>query len=98
MIGAVSRAPSPKPPTTTLTVAPSPLPILSTVILDVYKRQHLALAFAQNRQRKLKLPAYVPVLLFLREHIKTIVGKEPPHLAELVQAHFANVKLSLIHI
>ncbi len=29
---------------------------------------------------------------FLREHIKTIVGKEPPHLAELVQAHFANAK------
>ena len=54
--------------------------------------QHLALAFAQNRQRKLKLPAYVPVLLFLREHIKTLVGKEPPHLAELVQAHFANAK------
>lgn len=54
--------------------------------------QHLALAFAQNRQRKLKLPAYVPVLLFLREHIKTIAGKEPPHLAELVQTHFANHK------
>ena len=54
--------------------------------------QHLALAFAQNRQRKLKLPAYVPVLLFLREHIKTIAGKGPPHLAELVQTHFANHK------
>jgi len=54
--------------------------------------QHLALAFAQNRQRKLKLPAYVPVLLFLREHIKTIAGKEPPYLAELVQTHFANNK------
>ncbi len=54
--------------------------------------QHLALSFAQNRQRKLKLPAYVPVLLFLREHIKIIAGKEPPHLAELVQAHFADAK------
>ncbi|MDG4583344.1 MAG: NACHT domain-containing protein [Candidatus Competibacter sp.] len=54
--------------------------------------QHLALAFAQNRQRKLKLPAYMPVLLFLREHIKTIASKEPPHLAELVQTHFADAK------
>lgn len=52
--------------------------------------QHLALAFAQNRQRKLKLPAYVPVLLFLREHIKTIASKKPPYLSELVQTHFAN--------
>ncbi len=54
--------------------------------------QHLALAFAQNRQRKLKLPAYMPVLLFLREHIKAIAGKEPPHLEKLVQTHFADAK------
>ena len=54
--------------------------------------QYLALAFAQNRQRKLKLSAYVPVLLFLREHIKTIADEEPPHLAELVQAYFADAK------
>ena len=54
--------------------------------------QHMALAFAQNRQRKLKLPAYVPVLLFLREHIKTITDEQPPNLTELVQAHFANAK------
>lgn len=38
--------------------------------------QHLTLIFCQNKQRSLKLPAYVPVLLFLREHIEAITDSQ----------------------
>lgn len=53
--------------------------------------KHLALMFAVNQQRRYRLRAYIPILLFLREHAKAICD-DSPSLAELVEAHFANQK------
>ncbi|PID58826.1 hypothetical protein CSB45_02165 [candidate division KSB3 bacterium] len=53
--------------------------------------KYLALTFAGNKQRRYHLRAFVPILLFLREHARTI-HDESPTLAELAQAHFANPK------
>lgn len=53
--------------------------------------KHLALTFAVNRQRRYRLRAYTPVLLFLRDHARTIV-EQSPSLAELTQTHFADQK------
>ncbi len=53
--------------------------------------QHVALTFATNRQRRYHLRAYTPLLLFLREHINTIV-EQSPSLAELAQGHFSDQK------
>lgn len=55
--------------------------------------QHVALTFAANRQRRYRLRAYTPILLFLRDHIKTIVQENPPSLGKLAQAHFSNQSL-----
>ena len=51
--------------------------------------QHLTLTFAANRQRRYRLRAYTPILLFLREHDKAIVEESLP-LADLAQRHFAD--------
>ncbi len=51
--------------------------------------QHIALTFAANRQRAYRLPAYTPILLFLRDHIEKIVTDEV-NLAQLAQGHFSN--------
>ncbi|MCP4403253.1 MAG: DUF1566 domain-containing protein [bacterium] len=53
--------------------------------------KHLALTFALNKQRRYRLRAYTPLLLFLREHAQTIV-EHSPSLAELCEAHFSNQK------
>ena len=53
--------------------------------------KHLALTFGANRQRRRRLRAYTPVLLFLREHAAAIV-KDSPSLADLTQTHFSNQK------
>lgn len=47
--------------------------------------QHLALIFAQNQQRRheRRCPAFVPILLFLRDHAATVTASDPPSLAEL---------------
>jgi len=51
--------------------------------------QHLALTFAGNKQRRYdrRCRAYVPVLLFLREHVRSISSDNPPTLAELATAY-----------
>ena len=51
--------------------------------------KHLALMCAANQQRRHQLRAYIPVLLFLREHARAIHDSSPS-LAELVQTHFSN--------
>ncbi len=53
--------------------------------------QHIALTFASNRQRRYRLPALVPVFLFLRDHYKKILA-DSPTLADLAQAHFSDSK------
>lgn len=55
--------------------------------------QHVALTFAANHQRRYSIRAYTPILLFLRDHVKTIVQENPPALGKLVQAHFSNSNL-----
>ncbi|RKZ79025.1 MAG: hypothetical protein DRR19_25535, partial [Candidatus Parabeggiatoa sp. nov. 1] len=49
--------------------------------------QHIALAFAAKQHRRYGLSAYVPLLLFLRQHVQTIVEKSS-NLADLAYAHF----------
>lgn len=51
--------------------------------------QHVALQFATKAPSG--LPKWIPVLLFLRQHVKTILS-ERPALADLVQQHFSNSK------
>jgi len=53
--------------------------------------QHIALAFANKQQRRYGLPAYVPLLLFLRQHVQTIVTTAP-NLVDLAQLHFSDTK------
>lgn len=53
--------------------------------------QHLALVFANKQHRRYGLSAYVPVLLFLRQHVEKIVQENLP-LAELAQSHFSDTK------
>jgi energy-coupling factor transporter ATP-binding protein EcfA2 len=55
--------------------------------------QHMALTLASNRQRFYNNRAYLPVLLFLRDHLSFITQKDSPPLDKLVQEHFANKKL-----
>ncbi len=49
--------------------------------------QHIALMLATKPPHG--LPRWTPILLFLRQHVKTIVANKPL-LAEIVQQHFAN--------
>lgn len=51
--------------------------------------QHIALTFAANRQWRYWLRAYTPLLLFLREHVKTII-EDSPSLAKLAQQYFSD--------
>ncbi len=49
--------------------------------------QNVALTFAKNRQRKHKLRNYLPLMLFLRSHVETIIN-EKPVLGALAQTYF----------
>ncbi len=52
--------------------------------------QHLALSLAKQRQRPTPLTQrYLPIFLFLRNHVRTIVDDYPP-LASLAQQHFSD--------
>ena len=50
--------------------------------------QHIALIFAANKQRRYRLNAMIPLMLFLREHAKTIVESSPT-LGELAQTYYS---------
>ena len=53
--------------------------------------QHIALTFAHKHHRRYGLSAGIPLLLFLREHVQTIVNEQPA-LADLAHAHFSDTK------
>lgn len=55
--------------------------------------QHLAITFAAGRHRRYGMRSYTPVLLFLRDHVKTIVQDDPPSLGKLIHNYFANSDL-----
>ncbi len=50
--------------------------------------QHLAVTLAANQQRRYKVPAYTPLLLFLRDHANVIAEQPTLSLGELAQKHF----------
>ncbi|MBV9927629.1 MAG: NACHT domain-containing protein [Acidobacteria bacterium] len=54
--------------------------------------QHMAVTLAGNRQRFYRVRAYIPVLLFLRDHIEAITQEDCPSLGDLVQDYFENRK------
>jgi hypothetical protein len=49
--------------------------------------QHVALTLATNRQRRYRLRAYTPVLLFLRDHVATITEKPDITLGAIAEGH-----------
>src|SRR5262245_4467373 len=49
--------------------------------------QHVALTLAANRQRRYRLRAYTPALLFLRDHVSTVTEKPEITLGALAEAH-----------
>ncbi len=49
--------------------------------------QHIALTMASNRQRRYRIRAFVPVLLFLRDHVSGICNDENLTLGVLVEHH-----------
>jgi hypothetical protein len=55
--------------------------------------QHVALTFAYNRQQRYHISAYTPILLFLRDHIRSITQETPPTLGKLVDTYFSNDSL-----
>lgn len=52
--------------------------------------RHIALTLAANRQRRQRVRAYVPVLLFLRDHAAAITHANPPTLGKLLQDYFGS--------
>jgi energy-coupling factor transporter ATP-binding protein EcfA2 len=52
--------------------------------------QHVAITFAANRQRQYRLPAYIPIFLFLREQAAAIAGDPTPTLSEVAHQHFSD--------
>jgi hypothetical protein len=55
--------------------------------------QHVAVTLALNRQRRHKVRAYTPVLLFLRDHVRKILREQPPSLGRLVEEYFGDAAL-----
>lgn len=53
--------------------------------------QHMTLVLAHNQQGQFRLPAYIPVFLFLREHILSII-QDSSDLADLIHDHFSKPK------
>ncbi|MGH9935996.1 MAG: NACHT domain-containing protein, partial [Blastocatellia bacterium] len=49
--------------------------------------QHIALTLAANRQRRYRLRAYTPMLLFLRDHVATIIEKPDITLGALAEGY-----------
>lgn len=50
--------------------------------------RHVALTLAANRQHRYGVRAYVPVLLYLRDHVPAVTRDKPPPLGALVQDYF----------
>lgn len=52
--------------------------------------RHVALTLAANRQRRQRVRAYAPVLLFLRDHTAAVTRPDPPPLGRLLQDYFGD--------
>jgi DNA polymerase III delta prime subunit len=52
--------------------------------------QHIAITFAANRQLQYRLPAYIPIFLFLREQAAAIAGDPTPSLDKLAHQYFSD--------
>lgn len=52
--------------------------------------QHVALTLATNRQRRYRIRAHIPVLLFLRDHAAAITQEKAPALGKLAQDYFGD--------
>lgn len=50
--------------------------------------QHIAITLGRNRQRRYKLRAYTPILLFLREHNSTVLSNPQITLGDLADIYF----------
>jgi energy-coupling factor transporter ATP-binding protein EcfA2 len=50
--------------------------------------QHVAVTLAGNRQRRYRARASTPLLLFLRDHTRSITQEKPPSLGKLAQDYF----------
>lgn len=56
--------------------------------------QHVALTLAKKKQRRYGFnKALIPIFLFLRQHVDSILHEIPPNLDELVQKHYSNKNL-----
>lgn len=51
--------------------------------------RHVALVLAANRQRRQRVRAYAPVLLFLRDHTAAVTQTNPPPLGNLLPDYFS---------
>ena len=56
----------------------------------------IALTFAYNRQRRHRLPARVPLMLYLRQHVAVITEDTNLPLGKLAQAHFTEFVSSVM--
>ncbi|WP_414563217.1 MULTISPECIES: GUN4 domain-containing protein [unclassified Anabaena] len=52
--------------------------------------KHLTLTYAKNGHSKYKAPAFLPVLLYLRDIREKITSDNPPNLPELITNHLKN--------
>jgi hypothetical protein len=52
--------------------------------------QHVAITLAANKQRRYRMRALTPLLLFLRDHAATIKQRPDITLGQLAQAHFSD--------
>lgn len=52
--------------------------------------QHVAMTLATNQHRRYRFHKSLPILLFLRDHLSSILEKNPPPLAILLENYFGN--------
>lgn len=55
--------------------------------------RHVALTLAANRWKRYEVRPYVPVLLFLRDHLATLAESTPPSLGKLLQNYYSEENL-----
>ncbi len=55
--------------------------------------QHIATTLAANRQQRYSIRSYLPLIVFLRDHIVTITQERIPTLGELAQSYYGDSKV-----
>ena len=53
--------------------------------------KHLTLIYAKKQNKVYKAPKLIPVLLYLRDIRRLIVGEQPPNLPQLIRQHIQNL-------